>query len=1546
MNKKKLAIAMLACVMCMSTGAALAACKGKDNPPPAQQEQTDPVKIKDVEPFALEVNGKRHITVADYITLNGNTPTCNSSDAAVTVVYDSGILTVTAASAGEADVTISCGSVTIVFKVTVNPPPAAKYTVTIDGKTVADLEAGSEYELPPETEATVSEDFEFLGWTVNGKSKQPGDKITVTGNVVITSDTQRKAPVKVKDGGDVAFTANGTYQITVSEYITTHGNDVTATSSEEKITATHSGGVVTLTATEACGGTVTVKCGEINITFNVTVNEDLSVYRIENGGFDDGLNGWTASGEVGAISTEDTFWDKYPVGNNGNYFAGNEAGTGTVTSSEFKVGGINKITFRMGAAGNPKCYITLEDEDGTVLAVWRNTKFKDEPEWVEEEIGKTQFANNLATYVADLTAHAGKTVKIVLHDNATSGFGFINLDDVVTYYATEEELPENAYTAVNQLTVNKTALKSALDGAISEQGDYTQESFEAYTAVVENARGVYENIAATQSETDAAKASLDALDGTLVLREPKLVQGAETEVKLFVNKSKTLSVADYIDGNNLSKLTYEVSAAENSGVTVGEVDGGEFTVTAGANEVAAATVTITVKYDGTVVTDCTVTLTVSVTSQAVPTVKEQTVNITKDLYTETEKSGLTLDLAANVDNHAELPLGFTVKVGEGEATAIDGSSYTYEYGTYTEDVTTVNIAVTVSFTADETPATLEFAYVLNLTDTTAYRLVNGGFDENADGWTGATGTIGTADTYFEAKHPMNNDNGYYVGIDEGTETLTSATFTVGGTGWITFKLGSMRPYDNGGLRSIYLEVVDAETDNAVARVRNVLFSDPTAALKLNDYKLNLYSLKGKHVYLRAVDNEDGNDYRGIYLDKVVSYYPEVPTGDYTDLTAVRYLDGTLSLDLNGSASGAVVPVTLSDGIISTPSYESVKIYAGETGTEVSDDLTVDGLNVTAKKSGVYWLVYNEGTDSEFTVSVTVANTTQLPTFEDKTIEVELNGTAETALDLQSEDKRFTYAYTLEDGAAATIGEDGKFTYTGDTAQAGVAEITVTVKLTDTANPAEAYEDKTFTVTVKIKGESISLDTTKELTETYDLNDKNEAEQSSRTINFAEYLIIPEGKTVTYTGTLTVDDGVATTIMFTDSTYALNYADHSLGETAKALKFAVTASAESDTPVTINLTLNVNDTRAYRVKNGDFDDGLEGWTKVGNIGDRSNASGYWGNESGEISFQKHGDNFFHGVENKGDENVGSLSSSPFVVGGSGWITFRLGAAGHYESQYVEIVESGTNKVLARYRNRLFADRGGFEGDTNKVSALTLIKYKADLSAFKGKEVYFRIVDNWKEGGIGFVVFDDLVTYYTDGDSIDGEEAQDTLYSVLNGGFENDLSGWTMTGDLGVVTDTEVAEGWYTKNDGAKEGSKLFTFAYNGVVDGASQVINKESGTGSLKSNSFILKKDGTVAFKFGGAGGDATENLNRDVYVQICKTDGTVIAKFYNDKEGRTNTGLVDYYYTFNLAEDCECYFEVVDNSTSNYGCFVLDGVEVNCAEAPAGYNLAKNQIQA
>ena len=344
---------------------------------------------------------------------------------------------------------------------------------------------------------------------------------------------------------------------------------------------------------------------------------------------------------------------------------------------------------------------------------------------------------------------------------------------------------------------------------------------------------------------------------------------------------------------------------------------------------------------------------------------------------------------------------------------------------------------------------------------------------------------------------------------------------------------------------------------------------------------------------------------------------------------------------------------------------------------------------------------------------------------------------------------------------------------------------------------------------------------------------------------------------------------------------------------------------------------------YDVMNGGFEMGNDaGWLHVGGIGRVTSADARWDG----VAYGKHGTFLFSGVQDfEGpilEGNVGTLTSSAFLVGGSNWISFMLGGAGN-QACYVQILDATTGDILAKYRNTQFEDA-------------VLKQFYADLTAFAGRTVRIQLVD-YAVGGWGCATFDNIVTYYETVPTQINETntAVDCKFastgSVANGSFEEgNLAGWTMTkteGDtLGVVLENERAESWYHVNDATKDGRFLFTF-YDGV--------NYEGGKGTLQSFNFALKQNSYVSFKFGGAGKSVVEN-NHDVYILLCKADGTVIAKFFNDAEGKQDTLMNSYFYQY-TGEDATCYFKLVDNSGGNYGCFVVDDFRANLESAPDGF---------
>ena len=349
---------------------------------------------------------------------------------------------------------------------------------------------------------------------------------------------------------------------------------------------------------------------------------------------------------------------------------------------------------------------------------------------------------------------------------------------------------------------------------------------------------------------------------------------------------------------------------------------------------------------------------------------------------------------------------------------------------------------------------------------------------------------------------------------------------------------------------------------------------------------------------------------------------------------------------------------------------------------------------------------------------------------------------------------------------------------------------------------------------------------------------------------------------------------------------------------------------------------------YQVTNGGFETGdLTGWTLAGDkIGIVTNAAGWW---DANFPYNKKGSWLFSGIVDEGagvlESHKGTLTSSAFTVGGSGYITFMLGGGGNPLQCYISIIDAETGEELARYANRLFNDRG--TDILNHGSNLAnMVWYKADLSAFMGRSVKIQVVDN-SINNWGLVTVDSFVTYYKDGalvpekanlaidikpgpasDKILGE---DDPYQVLNGDFETgDLTGWTLDGAIGYVSGQDVF--W-------KNADKLYNkdgmYLFSGVED-----VNgwMEGAHGTLTSSTFIIGGSGYITFKLGGG-------YNPECYIEIVDVDTeTVIAKYHNDNADSNEGRMFQFKADLSEYMGREVYIRVVDKASEAWGCLAVD----------------------
>ncbi len=348
---------------------------------------------------------------------------------------------------------------------------------------------------------------------------------------------------------------------------------------------------------------------------------------------------------------------------------------------------------------------------------------------------------------------------------------------------------------------------------------------------------------------------------------------------------------------------------------------------------------------------------------------------------------------------------------------------------------------------------------------------------------------------------------------------------------------------------------------------------------------------------------------------------------------------------------------------------------------------------------------------------------------------------------------------------------------------------------------------------------------------------------------------------------------------------------------------------------------------YQIVNGGFETGdLTGWTLEGAIGLVTNASGWW-NEN--FPYNKKGTWLFSGIVNEGagilESNMGTLTSSAFTVGGSGYITFMLGGGGNPLECYISIIDAATGEELARFANSMFNDKG--TGIINNGSNLAnMVLYKADLSEFMGRSLKIRVVDN-AINNWGLITVDSFVTYYKDvagvpakavlAVDIKPEPLPDTVlgendpYQVLNGDFESgDLKGWTLEGAIGYVSGQNV----FWKN-ADKPYNKDGTFLFTGIED---VMGSMEEAHGTLTSSKFTIGGCGYITFKLGGG-------YNQECYIEIVDAStGTTIAKYHNDNEDRHEGYMFQFKADLTEFMGKEVYIRVVDKASNAWGCLAVD----------------------
>lgn len=320
-----------------------------------------------------------------------------------------------------------------------------------------------------------------------------------------------------------------------------------------------------------------------------------------------------------------------------------------------------------------------------------------------------------------------------------------------------------------------------------------------------------------------------------------------------------------------------------------------------------------------------------------------------------------------------------------------------------------------------------------------------------------------------------------------------------------------------------------------------------------------------------------------------------------------------------------------------------------------------------------------------------------------------------------------------------------------------------------------------------------------------------------------------------------------------------------------------------------------DENVYQVKNGNFETGdLTDWEVNGE------AFSSFGLSKDENE-GKSGEYFFGKFE---EIKEGYLTSSAFKVGGSGFITFKLGGGMNEGLTYISIVEASTEKELFRFGNENFEEE----------NADLLVAYKADLSRVLGKVVKLKIVDNSKDN-YGYLCFDDFVTYC--------EEEPSDAFVLANDIKPVYLSAMSASSFIPNSDFSEGLNNWQTAGEED-------CFKMEHIKNGKFSNKSNSGSVGVLRSTPFTVSGIGLISYRLG-----MTADAN-STYLSVRKS-GTneEIFRTHSDRWKREHGESTHLYYldlSAYLGESV--YLELVDNSREEWGAFSFKDLQTVYTSLP------------
>ena len=645
------------------------------------------------------------------------------------------------------------------------------------------------------------------------------------------------------------------------------------------------------------------------------------------------------------------------------------------------------------------------------------------------------------------------------------------------------------------------------------------------------------------------------------------------------------------------------------------------------------------------------------------------------------------------------------------------------------------------------------------TDTVSDDIVNGGFEQGVGDLTGWTKTGSAFSQYgvvntdkvgnvVVGKVGNNFFSGYEAGNPQFTGTLTSDTFKLGGTGKIGFLLGAGKNGDK-----CYVEFYEEGNDTPLLKITNTAFNAPYVTDHLIRNIADLSEYVGKNIYIKVTDNDKGDaeEYSYVNLDDFKVYQTEAEveaaqkerddklaeigapefSEDPTETTIKNgdFEDGMNNwLVLEGNTFGPSVIGDASELFWNTRSFnaEGEKFLNGYkddesfTGAVRSTKFTLAGDGIISLLLGgsgqddIYVAVCDGETDKELFV-VSPAEHFKDPELSENMLRKYIDASAYIGKVLYIK---------IVDGAASPFG--------------AITVDSVRVSMTEEETVALMQQD--YAWAQGLPAEDVSASATQKYYNDYNYPYELPVKASETPADLTEFL----ADVVPAYGSIPAEE-IAVSIVkvaFGEQEFTSGFDAFDLSKTGV---YTVTYQAVYET-LSLSATFTVEVTDEYHIMNGGFETGsLAGWTYeqgTGNgqiAGDAavSNAVEWWGER---MPYNKVGTYHFDGwAANATESNTYWLRSSVFTLGGSGWISFKMGG----NAAVVKVFkEDGTR--IGEFVNTAFADVA-FPNIDEGCRLATMTTFAADLSDYLGERLYIELHDV-SASGWAVAFFDDIITYY--------------------------------------------------------------------------------------------------------------------------------------------------------------------------------------------------------